>query len=276
MKYQPKLQFEDKYNIRDKTISEIRDLINEVEIDRDLIDSLYADKRKTTSNLAVQCEKMYKENKIAQKKLTEYKNIENQIYNKGYESIYGFYVTGLTAAAGPLTFTSIKLNRFTEIKGIEYSNQLSTQQRQKLFNIIKDKAEVIEVKHIKASVIDDIGLKKAIIQGYQRLKSNIDREAEVDKEKIYYIYYRYGLNDKNSKVVESTKKKIYSLACASIVAKIYRENKMQKLGKKYPEYNFSKNHGYITNKHRQVVKEQGFSPIHRKSFDFEKKLEFEF
>jgi len=276
MKYQPKLQFEDKYNIGDKTIPEIRKLINEVEIDRDLIDSLYADKRKTTSKIAVKCEKMYRENQILKEKLSEYKNIENQIYNKGYESIYGFYVTGLPAAAGPLTCCLIKMNRFTEIKGIKYSNQLTSKQRTELLKTIENKAEVLKIEHINASKIDKIGLKESIKKGYNILEDQIDLTSEVDQEKIYYIFYKYGLDKKNSKIIKSTNKKVFSLACASIAAKVKRENKMKVLSKKYPAYNFEENHGYITEKHRAVVKEKGFSPSHRRSFDFEKKLELEF
>ncbi len=276
MKYQPKLQFEDKYNIRSKTISEIRNLIDEVAIDRDLIDALYADNRKTTSKIAVQCEKMYRKDKAFKEKLSEYKNIENHLYNKGYESIYGFYVTGIPAAAGPLTFCMIKLNRFIEIKGIKYSNELTTQQRQHFYEKIKSEADVLKIEHLSSNVIDEIGIKNSIKKGYKQLQSKIDYDNEVDSDKLYYLYYKYGLNQDNSKLIKDTSKKIYSLACASIAAKFNRENKMIKLSQKYPAYHFKDNHGYITEKHRKAVKKKGFSPCHRKSFDFEKKLEFEF
>jgi ribonuclease HII len=276
MKYQPKLQFEDKYNIRNKTISEIRNLINEVEIDRDLIDALYADNRKTTSKIAVQCEKMYRKDKALKEKLSVYKNIENQLYNKGFESIYGFYVTGIPAAAGPLTFCMIKLNRFIEIKGIKYSNELTTQQRQQFYEKIKSKADVLRIEHLSSKVIDKIGIKKSIQKGYRQLKSKIDYDNEVDLDKLYYLYYKYGLDEDNSKLIKDTSKKVYLLACASIATKVNREKKMIELSKKYPAYHFKDNYGYITEKHRKAVKKQGFSPFHRKSFDFEKKLEFEF
>lgn len=276
MEYRPRLQFEDKFNIKDKTISEIEQLIESVKIDRDLIDSLYADNRKTTSILAVKCEKKLREDKILERKFKEYKNIENQLYDKGFERIFGFYVTGLSAVAGPLTFCLIKLNRFTKIKGVKYSNYLTTRKRKKLNKNIKQEAEYIDILHLSSDHIDKLGLKSSILKGYNILKRKLSENIELDFEKDYFIYYKYDLEDENSKLINSTQKKVYLLACASIAAKVAREKKMIKLSKKYQDYEFEKNHGYITESHREAVKNQGFSPIHRRSFDFEKKLKFDF
>mgnify|MGYP000356044402 CR=1 FL=1 len=275
MKYQPSLQFEDKYNIGNKSIKEIRDLIERVEIDRNLIDALYTDSRKTTTRIAGKCENKYKKNLRWQQKYSNFKNIENQIYNKGFENIFGFYVTGLWATAGPLTICSLKLNRFTEIKGIDYSNELTFKKRKKLYKKIKNNAEYLSIKHLNSNKIDDLGLKDAIKTGYKNLKDEIGKEIDLDPEKDYFLYFKYGFEDKNSKLVQSTKKKTYILACASIIAKVERENKMVELGNKYPSYNFENNHGYITNEHRKVVREKGFTPVHRRSFDFEKKLKLD-
>lgn len=275
MKYQPSLQFEDKYNIGDKSIEEIRALIEKVEIDRDLIDALYTDSRKTTTQIAGKCEKIYKKNIRWNQKLSKFKNIENQIYNKGFENVFGFYVTGLWASAGPLTICLLKLNRFTEIKGIDYSNKLTVKQRQRLYRQIKNKAEYISVKHLSSNKIDDLGLKNAIKTGYKKLKNELDKDYKIDEKKDYFIYYKYGFEEKNSKIVHNTKKNVYILACASIIAKRERENKMVELGKEYPLYNFEKNHGYITSEHREAVKKNGFTPVHRRSFDFEKKLQLD-
>jgi ribonuclease HII len=275
MKYQPRLQFEDKYNIGNKSIKEIRDLIERVEIDRDLIDALYTDSRKTTTRIAGKCENIYEKNLRWQQKYSDFKNIENQIYNKGFENIFGFYVTGLWASAGPLTICSLKLNRFTEIKGIDYSNELTFKQRKKLYEQIKNNAEYLSIKHLNSNKIDDLGLKNSIRTGYKNLKNEMRKEFNLDEEKDYFLYFKYGLEQKNSKIVQSTKKKAYILACASIIAKVERQNKMAELGKEYPSYGFENNHGYITSGHRKAVREKGFTPVHRRSFDFEKKLKLD-
>lgn len=276
MKYRPRLQFEDKFNIRDKTISEIEKLIEEINIDRDLIDSLYADKRKMTSKLAVKCEKKLRKNKILEEKFREYKNIENQLYDKGFERIFGFYVTGLTAVAGPLTFCLIKLNRFTKIKKVEYSNYLTAKKRKKLYKEIKNQAEYIDILHLGSESIDKLGLKSSIFKGYHEIKNRLSENIELNFEKDFFLYYKYGLDHENSKVIKNTQKQVYLLACASIAAKVEREKKMTKLSNKYPNYDFEENHGYITKSHRRAVRKGGFSPIHRRSFDFEKKLKFDF
>jgi len=275
MKYQPRLQFEDKFNIKDKSIKEIRALVERVEIDRDLIDALYTDSRKTTTKIAGKCENIYEKNLRWEQKYTRFKNIENQIYNKGYENIFGFYVTGLWASAGPLTICSLKLNRFTEIKGIDYSNELTFKQRKKLYRQIKNNAEYIRIRHVSSNKIDNLGLKNAIKNGYKNLKNEVEKDFELDEEKDFFLYFKYGFEEKNSKIVQNTKKKAYILACASIIAKVKRENKMLELGEKYPLYGFENNHGYITNEHRKAVREHGFTPVHRRTFDFEKKLKLD-
>jgi len=276
MKYKPKLQFEDKYNIADKSVAEIRRLIKKIEIDRDLIDALFTDSRKTTTKIALNCERRYHKIQKLKGKLSNFKNIENQIYNKGYHNIYGFYVTGLTAAAGPLTLCILKLNRFTEIKGIDYCNNLTHKQRINFFEKIKNESEYINIEHINAEKIDKLGLKEAIKTGYREIEETLEQEVELDIEKDFFIHYKYGINKRDNKVIKNTKKKIYTIACASIAAKVHRENRMKKLHSKYPGYHFDTNYGYITKEHRIAVKELGFTPIHRKTFDFEKKLEIEF
>ncbi|MGM0446490.1 MAG: hypothetical protein ACQEQH_08770 [Bacillota bacterium] len=275
MKYQPKLQFEDKYNIKNKTIEKLRKLIKNVEIDRDLIDSLYADSRKTTSKLAHECEKKYNEEMIKKEKVQDYKNIENQIYNKGFDYIYGFFVTGLYAAAGPLTFCLVRLNRFSEIKDIRYSNEHTENNRKKIYNEISKDIEYIDTLDISSSEVDKKGLKVCIIGGYNKLKENLDQYLEKN-EGVFFIYYKYGLDHENKKIIKSTNKKIYLLAAASIITKVHREQNMKKLHEKYPEYYFNQNFGYITEKHKEAVREHGFSKVHRKSFNFEKKLELNF
>lgn len=275
MKYQPRLQFEDKYNIGGKSIKEIRDLIERIEIDRDFIDALYTDSRKTTTRIAAKCENIYEKNLRWKQKYSNFKNIENQIYNKGFENIFGFYVTGLWASAGPLTVCSLKLNRFTEIKGIDYSNELTYKQRQKLYKQIKNKAEYLSVKHLSSNEIDDLGLKKSIKSGYKRLKNEIEKKFNINEEKDYFVYFKYGFEEENSKIIHNTKKEAYILACASIIAKVQREYKMAELGEEYPFYGFENNHGYITSEHRKAVRENGFTPVHRRSFDFEKKLKLD-
>jgi len=231
MKYQPKLQFEDKYCIKEKTISELRKLIQKVEIDRDLIDSLYADKRKTTSKLALRCERKYNQEMLKKEKVDDYKNIEKQIYDKGFDYIYGFFVTGLYAAAGPLTICVIKLNRFSEIKDIRYSNKLTENSRKKVYNIISKDIEYIETLDLSSSEVDKKGLKKCIIDGYKTLKNNLVTKLDSD-DNNYFIYYKYGLEHENKKIIKSTNKRVYLLAAASIIAKIHREQKMKKIHEK--------------------------------------------
>ena len=67
-------------------------------------------------------------------------------------------------------------------------------------------------------------------------------------------------------------RKVFAIACASIIAKVYRDKLMRKLHKKYPKYGFAKNKGYGTKFHQEAIREYGLSRIHRRSFDLQKFL----
>ncbi len=60
--------------------------------------------------------------------------------------------------------------------------------------------------------------------------------------------------------------KIKSIAAASIIAKVYRDRFMSELSKKFPEYGWSSNSGYLTKEHREAIKEHGLTPVHRRTF----------
>ncbi|MCF8009394.1 MAG: hypothetical protein K9K32_06480 [Halanaerobiales bacterium] len=271
MKYQSRIQFNDQYKIKEKSIKQIKKMINKIEINQNLIDSLYYDSRKTTTKLAQKCEVKLKEKEKLAKKMKRYKVIENEIYNKGYDNIYGFFSTGMYAAAGPITTVVINIGKFFNNDQISYSYNLTENKRKQLFEKLIDNVNYFDIYHVNSQYIDKNGIKDAIKYGYNNLYKKLK-----ESDDSFYIFYRYGLDIENKKIIISTQKKVYILATASIIAKCLREKMMAQLAKQFPGFGFDNNHGYITNKHRKYVKNNGFSSVHRRSFDFEKKLEFEF
>lgn len=82
----------------------------------------------------------------------------------------------------------------------------------------------------------------------------------------FYLPYTKGLRRKNQLAIIKGDQKSFSIAAASIIAKVYRDNLMVKLSRKYEKYGWRKNKGYGTKKHIQAIKKWGITRLHRKQF----------
>ncbi len=192
--------------------------------------------------------------------------------NKKYKAICGIDEVGRGPLAGPiviccfiLDFEKIK-NKTKELEkiGINDSKKISDKKRRELIDFIKDIA--LEYSFGKASnkEIDKYGIieanRIAIKRGVEKLKNKPD-----------YILFDYNTCDVNflnipyEKIVKGDAN-IFSIACSSILAKVYRDDLMIKISKKYPEYFFEKHVGYGTKNHIESIKKYGLCDIHRKTF----------
>lgn len=192
--------------------------------------------------------------------------------NKEYKVICGIDEVGRGPLAGPiviccfiLDFEKIK-NKTKELEeiGINDSKKISDKKRRELVEYIKDIA--LEYSFGKASnkEIDKYGIieanRIAIKRGVEKLKNKPD-----------YILFDYNTCDVDflkipyEKIVKGDAN-IFSIACSSILAKVYRDDLMIKISKKYPEYFFEKHVGYGTKNHIESIKKYGLCDIHRKTF----------
>ena len=193
-------------------------------------------------------------------KLIEYdRNIAKQ-----YGIFCGIDEAGRGPLCGPVVVASciMPLDDDKIIMGINDSKKLSEKQREELFEQIKKTAICYSIQQIDENTIDEInileatklGMKKAI-EGLSQ-KPNlalVDAVKNIDSD-VQQIAIIKG--DATS----------YSIAAASILAKVYRDKLMQKLDAEYPEYHFAKHKGYGTKEHIELLKKFGPCKIHRKSF----------
>ncbi len=193
-------------------------------------------------------------------KLVEYdRNIAKQ-----YNIFCGIDEAGRGPLCGPVVVASciMPLDNDKIIMGINDSKKLSEKQREELFEQIKKTAICYSIQEIDEKTIDEInileatklGMKKAI-EGLSQ-KPNltlVDAVKNIDSD-VQQIAIIKG--DATS----------YSIAAASILAKVYRDKLMQKLDAEYPEYHFAKHKGYGTKEHIELLKKFGPCKIHRKSF----------
>ena len=178
-----------------------------------------------------------------------------------YDSVIGIDEVGRGCLAGPLVVASFVLRKGDVLLQVNDSKVLSEKKREEL-NIPLSKFDH-GISEISVEDIDSLGLSKALLKGYLECirKLNITGKCIV----LLDGNVKYDLGMESISIVDGDAK-CYSIASASIIAKVYRDNLMRDLSLKYPLYHFEKNVGYGTKDHLKALKDFGICEIHRKSF----------
>ena len=198
-------------------------------------------------------------------RLQNLKQIEEEIYNKNsnIEYICGIDEAGRGPLAGPVVVASVIMPRDSMIEGVNDSKKVSEKKREEIYQKIVEEAISYGVGIIQQDKIDEINILNATKLG---LTTSI-KELKV-KPDLILVDALKGI-DTLGIPYESIIKgdaKTYSIAAASIIAKVTRDRIMRQWDEIYPMYGFEKHKGYGTAAHIQAIKEYGLCPIHRKSF----------
>lgn len=190
------------------------------------------------------------------------KEIENEIYAKGYSFIAGVDEAGRGPLAGPVCAAAVILPEDIVIEGVNDSKKLTEKKREKLFDEIIEKALAYSIEFVGPDVIDEINIRQATSLAMHNAVKNLEIKADfviVDgNDNIpFEIPYRY--------IVKGDAKS-QAIAAASILAKVSRDRLMVEMEKEYPEYGFAKHKGYGTKAHCEAIQHYGILPVHRKTF----------
>jgi len=170
---------------------------------------------------------------------------------------------GRGCLAGPVVAAAVILPKDFKHELLNDSKQLTEKQRQKLRPIIEKEAIAWAVSFVDHQEIDEINILKASYMAMHRSVDQLKTQPEhllIDGNR--FIPYD-GID--HTCVVKGDGKYL-SIAAASILAKTHRDDYMETMHEKYPNYAWDKNKGYPTKAHRAGIKEHGISPIHRRSF----------
>lgn len=190
---------------------------------------------------------------------------------------------GRGCLAGPVTAAAILLPNNFELNLLNDSKQLSEKIREKLKPIIEEEATSFAVTHIFPNEIDEINILNASMKAMQESVLKLNQTPEhiiVDGNRP--LNGKLGMKQKTGRVftiaeIELLKSipttsiikgdsKYLSIAAASVLAKTYRDEYMDKIHEEFPMYNWKKNKGYPTKDHREAIKKHGPCKYHRMSF----------
>lgn len=181
--------------------------------------------------------------------------------------VIGIDEVGRGPWAGPLLVGAVALDMNLHYQGLKDSKKLTAKSRQRLSHYIKANAIAIGLGWVNASVIDNLGLTKALKLGAVLAMAQIPDSVQKIANRIVIDGNINMLDNPKAQVMIKADSQISAVSAASIVAKVSRDNYMIALDKIFPEYNFSKHKGYGTLGHRQSIEQHGIiDGIHRQSF----------
>jgi len=170
---------------------------------------------------------------------------------------------GRGCLAGPVTAAAVILPEEFSLPSLNDSKQLSEKTREKLRPIIEQQAISFSYTHLEPIVIDKINILNASIQAMQESIMKLNPTPEyiiVDGNRFK------PLNNIPYACIIKGDSKFMSIAAASILAKTYRDDYMNKIHEEFPMYNWKKNKGYPTKEHREAIAKYGTTKYHRLSF----------
>ena len=196
-------------------------------------------------------------------RLTLLKQEEMKLYENNIEYICGIDEAGRGPLAGPVVVGAVILPKDSFIEGVNDSKKISEKKREKIYEQILEEAISYSVGIVDQKTIDEINILNAT-------KLGVKIALEGLKQRPYVIMVD-ALNNMDTlgipyiSVVKGDAKN-YSIAAASIIAKVTRDRIMKEWDEIYPIYGFSKHKGYGTAEHIRIIKENGPCILHRKSF----------
>ena len=188
--------------------------------------------------------------------------IENQLREQGYAHVCGVDEAGRGPLCGSVVAAACILPPDFVLEGLNDSKKLTPKKREKLFDLICEKAVAYCIAEATVEEIDELNILEADLLAMRRAINGLQISAD------------YALIDGNiardfqipAQAVIGGDALSPSIAAASILAKVTRDRQCEELDRLYPQYGIAKHKGYGTKAHKEALFQYGPSPIHRKQF----------
>jgi ribonuclease HII len=190
---------------------------------------------------------------------------ERRLWNDGHVRVVGVDEVGVAPTCGAVVAAAVIMRPGCHrIPGVRDSKTLSAAQRERLAPLIRARALAVGVGAASVREIDQLNIYHATHLAMRRAIARVGGHDHVlvDGNRITGFERHVGAY---SNIVDGDAK-VYSIACASVVAKVVRDRMMEKLARRYPGYGWERNQGYATQEHRDAIRALGLTPFHRRSF----------
>jgi len=192
----------------------------------------------------------------------ELKKFDKKFFKKKVSFIAGVDEAGRGPLAGPVVAAAVIFSKRMFISGINDSKKLTKNKREQLYELILQKAVSVGVGIVECAEIEELNILHASLKAMKIAISNLSRNPDlvlIDGNKIFDSKI-------HAQCIVKGDAKSFSIAAASIIAKVTRDRIMEKYAEKYPFYLWEKNSGYGTKFHREAIVKYGYTPIHRPTF----------
>ena len=242
------------------TIGEIKKLLAQGSVNHEDLKILENDTRVGVQKLLLSYHN--RQQKLAKKKAAFIKRFayEKTFWAKN-ETVAGVDEVGRGPLAGPVVTAAVIIDDNFDLTDVNDSKKLSVKRRQDLYPLILKEAVSVAIGLKSPQVIDEINIYEADRLAMAEAIKNLD----VKPDALLVDAMQVPVQLPQVRLIKGDAKS-NSIAAASIVAKVFRDNLMADYAKIYPEYHFDENAGYGTQAHLQALAKYGPTPIHRKTF----------
>lgn len=245
------------------TAAELRAMLSSADHEKEsaLIRAMRKDSRVSVRNLAQSVLNQMARQEALERKFTEMTREERAAWEQGYTAVAGMDEVGRGPLAGPVVTACVVWPAGACLLGVDDSKKLTPERREALYPQIMEGAVAVGIGRVDNTMIDEINIleatKLAMIQAIGACAVRPDYLL-IDAVKLPV--------DMPCRAIIRGDQLSFSIAAASIVAKVTRDREMVRYSETYPMYEWDSNKGYGSPTHIRAIKEHGPSPLHRMSF----------
>lgn len=194
--------------------------------------------------------------------------LEEKLWKSNFKYVVGIDEAGRGPLAGPVVVGAVLIESSSQVvQSVRDSKKMTKKQREKAFEEIQERSSAFGIGIVDAKEIDRVGIKEAVKEAMILAVNDVERKTG---KKINYIISDgsvYLLEDYKMMSITHGDSKHYSIAAASVLAKVKRDWIMEEYSKKYPKYGFERHMGYGTKLHIEAISKYGVCDIHRRSYE---------
>ena len=245
------------------TISQIKEILSSIHsIEDPMFQQLSLDMRKGVQTALKSCQKRIEKEQKRAEHFIEMQYYERLAYKEGASFIAGVDEVGRGPLAGPVVAAAVILPKGSKIPGLNDSKKIPKSKHKEIYEAVLQEAIAIGIGVKDNQVIDQVNIYEATKLAMMEAIGQLDPQPQhllIDAMKL-------DLSIPQTSIIKGDANSL-SIAAASIVAKVTRDQMMEDLDQLYPGYNFAQNAGYGTANHLAGLHKLGVTPIHRRSFE---------